>query len=73
MGHYDARDEYYERMERYYAKLRRIRDAGYNPDHLEDAYKQYQESKRHIQHLEWHEKIVFEYENSDGPKWEDFK
>lgn len=71
MADYD-RDKYDEEREKYYAKLRKIRDAGYNADHLEDAYNQYCISKRHIQHLEWHKKIVFEYENSNGPKWENF-
>jgi hypothetical protein len=73
MGHYDEQREIHEEeQERLSLKRSRLRDLGYDPFVMEDDYKKYNRSKRHLEGVSWHQKIVDEYENATDLKWCEF-
>ena len=68
--------EAWERHEKesnaYYAKRRKIRDAGLNPDELEVRSQEYARAKAHLRSVSHHQEIIQKYEADTDPKWEDF-
>jgi hypothetical protein len=73
MGHYDEqREEYEEEQERLSLKRSRVRDLRYDPYKMEDNYKKYNCSKRHLEGVSYHQKVVDEYEKSTDLKWCEF-
>ena len=70
MGHYDdQRDRWEEEDKRRSSRRVSHRLAGRDPDELERKHKEYLRSKSALKSMEYHRKIVEEYERGTGPKW----
>ena len=75
MSRSDSRERYDEEQEVYYAKRRRIRDAGYEPNDLEHQKNDYRKAQTYLDNVEakteFYKAIVATHHRRKV-RWEDF-